>query len=214
MSRGNAGSSQNKIQIRSYVYIDRMQPQYAALTGTAVRGDIPIAGMAELYLEVAPGNEIFRAVDIALKASEVKPGYQIVEREFGMMEVHSFSQEDVKEAGRTVLTHYGLDEKDRAKPEVTSLNLIDNITPYQAQMINRFRKGALFIPGESFFVMEVKPAGYVVLAVNEAEKAASIRLLDFQPVGMYGRLYITGSESQTRAARDAAVTAIEEAAKL
>ncbi len=60
--------------------------------------------MASLYVEMAPGNEVFRVVDIAVKATEAKPGAQIVEREFGMFEVHSLNQAAVKEAGQVVWT--------------------------------------------------------------------------------------------------------------
>ncbi len=92
-----------KFELRAYCYLDRMQPQYAAFVGTITQGDLPVEGMASLYIEVAPGNEVFRLVDIAVKATEAKPGAQIVEREFGMFEVHSLSQAAVREAGRVVL---------------------------------------------------------------------------------------------------------------
>src|SRR5512135_1076662 len=110
-----------KFELRAYCYLDRMQPQYAAFVGTITQGDLPVQGMASLYIEVAPGNEVFRLVDIAVKATEAKPGAQIVEREFGMFEVHSLSQAAVIEAGRIVLDRLHLSPEDRKKAEVVSV---------------------------------------------------------------------------------------------
>ena len=93
-----------EFSLRVYSYLDRMQPQYAAFVGTVTQGDLPTAGMASLYVEMAPGNEVFRVVDIAVKATEAKPGAQIVEREFGMFEVHSLNQAAVIESGRMPLS--------------------------------------------------------------------------------------------------------------
>src|ERR1700741_4234664 len=93
----------DQFQLRCYSYLDRMQPQYAAFVGTITQGDLPTEGMASLYIEMAPGNEAFRMVDIAVKATEARPGAQLVEREFGMFEVHSHRQADETEAGKAVL---------------------------------------------------------------------------------------------------------------
>src|ERR671928_1584161 len=111
----------DQFQLRVYSYLDRMQPQYAAFVGTITQGDLPVEGMASLYIEMAPGNEAFRMVDIAVKATEAKPGAQLVEREFGMFEVHSRSQAEVLAAGGTVLERLGLAAEDRKKPEVVSV---------------------------------------------------------------------------------------------
>ena len=100
-----------EFSLRVYSYLDRMQPQYAAFVGTITQGDLPTEGMASLYVEVAPGNEVFRLVDIAVKSTEAKPGAQIVEREFGMFEVHSRSQSEVLEAGRIVLDRLELEAR-------------------------------------------------------------------------------------------------------
>src|SRR5512147_2740761 len=97
-----------EFSLRVYSYLDRMQPQYAAFVGTITQGDLPVQGMADLYIEVAPGNEVFRLVDIAIKATQARPGAQVVEREFGMFEVHSLSQAEVLEAGAVVLDRLGL----------------------------------------------------------------------------------------------------------
>ena len=195
--------------LRAYCYIDRMQPQYAAFNGTITQGDLPVEGMASLYVEMAPGNWVFRIVDVAVKATDAKPGSQIVEREFGMFELHSPSQADVQRAGEVVLAELGVDLTRRFKPEIASMQVITNVDPYQAQLLNRFTKGSMLVAGETMLVLEVQPAAYINLAANEAEKAAPVNLMHITSVGRFGRLWMAGSEADILAARDAAVTAIE-----
>jgi len=178
--------AEEKFSLRCYCYLDRMQPQYAAFVGTITQGDLPTEGMASLYIEMAPGNEAFRLVDIAVKATEAKPGAQIVEREFGMFEVHSHSQSAVKEAGQ----------------------IITNVDPYQAQLLNRFRRGSMLVPGETMLVLEVAPAAYINLACNEAEKTASIKIMHVSSVGRFGRMWLSGSESEIITAHEAATQAM------
>jgi ethanolamine utilization microcompartment shell protein EutL len=199
----------DKFQLRCYSYLDRMQPQYAAFVGTITQGDLPTEGMASLYIEMAPGNEAFRMVDIAVKATEAKPGAQLVEREFGMFEVHSRSQAEVLEAGRVVLERLGLTVEDRVKPTIASVQVITNVDPYQAQLLNRFRRGSMLVPGETMLVLECAPAAYINYAANEAEKGATIKILHISSVGRFGRMWLSGSESEITTARNAAVQAIE-----
>ncbi len=196
-------------QLRCYSYIDRMQPQFAAFVGTITQGDLPTEGMASLYIEMAPGNEAFRMVDIAVKATEARPGAQLVEREFGMFEVHSRSQSEVLEAGRVVLQRLGLQVTDRVKPEIASVQVITNVDPYQAQLLNRFRRGSMLVPGETMLVLEVAPAAYINFATNEAEKGANIKVLHVSSVGRFGRMWLSGSEAEILTARNAATAAIE-----
>jgi ethanolamine utilization microcompartment shell protein EutL len=197
-------------ELRSYVFVDRMQPQAAAHVASTCQGDVPIAGMSELFIEVAPGNEIFRCADIALKAADVRPALQIVEREFGLLEIHSRTQSEVLAAGQAVLEYLGLQETDRVKPKVTSSSFITNVNPYQAQLINKWRKGNLLIPGRSLYVLEIAPAAYVTLAANEAEKAADISIIEVRAVGRFGRLFISGTESDVQAAATAAIAVLDE----
>ncbi|MBN1230797.1 MAG: hypothetical protein JXA19_02900 [Anaerolineales bacterium] len=201
--------SNSNFQLRAYAYLDRMQPQFAAFVGTITQGDLPVAGMASLYVEMAPGNEVFRMVDIAVKATEAKPGAQVVEREFGMFEVHSLRQADVQESGQIVLERLGLMEEDRIKPKIFSSNLITRVDPYQAQLLNRWRKGSVLVPGSTLFVFEVAPAAYINLAANEAEKKASINLVHISSIGRFGRMWMSGTESEMVTARDAATQALE-----
>ena len=194
--------------LRAYCYLDRMQPQYAAFVGSVTQGDLPTEGMASLYVEMAPGNEVFRMVDIAVKNTEAKPGAQLVEREFGMFEVHSHRQSDVQEAGAVVLDRLGLKVEDRIRPSIASMQIITNVDSYQAQLLNRFRRGSMLVPGQTLLVLEVAPAAYINLACNEAEKKASINIVHVSSVGRFGRMWLSGSESEIIAANEAATQAI------
>lgn len=199
----------DQFQLRCYCLLDRMQAQYAAFIGTVTQGDLPTEGMASLYVEMAPGNEVFRVVDIAVKATEAKPGAQIVEREFGMFEVHSHNQAAVIEAGEVVLNRLGLKIEDRLKPQIVSSQVITRVDPYQAQLLNRFRRGSMLVPGETMLVLECAPAAYINYACNEAEKKASIKIIHVSSVGRFGRMWLSGSEAEIISARDAATRALE-----
>jgi ethanolamine utilization microcompartment shell protein EutL len=196
-------------QLRTFAFIDSMQPQAAAHTAATCQGDVPVAGMSQLFIEVAPGNEIFRCADVALKAADVRPALQIVEREYGLLEVHSRTQAEVIASGQAVLDYLGLRESDRLRPKVASAQFVTNVNPYQAQLINRWRKGNLLLPRSSLFVLEASPAAYVTLAANESEKAANISLIEVRAVGRFGRLFVSGTESEVRAASEAAIAALE-----
>ena len=199
----------DQFSLRVYSYLDRMQPQYAAFVGTITQGDLPVQGMADLYIEVAPGNEVFRLVDIAVKATQAKPGAQVVEREFGMFEVHSLSQAEVLEAGAVVLDRLGLKITDRKRPEIASIQVITHVDPYQVQLLNRFRRGAMLVAGETLFILECQPAAYINLAANEAEKYSTIKIIHISSVGRFGRMWLSGTEAEILAARKAAVQALE-----
>ncbi len=198
-----------EFQLRAYCYLDRMQPQYASFVGTVTQGDLPIEGMASLYVEMAPGNWVFRVVDVAVKATDVRPGAQIVEREFGMFEIHSLSQADVIRAGEVVLERLELSVTERKRPEIASMQVITNVNPYQAQLLNRFTRGMMLVPGQTMLVLECAPAAYINLAANDAEKAAPVNLMHVSSVGRFGRLWMAGTEADILAARDAAVAALE-----
>jgi hypothetical protein len=83
------------VSLRTYAFVDRLQPQCAAHIAATCQGDVPLAGNAELFIEMAPGNEVFHVADVALKAADVKPALQIIEREFGLLELHANSQAEV-----------------------------------------------------------------------------------------------------------------------
>lgn len=196
------------VDLRSYVFLDSLQPQYAAFLGTVAQGFLPIAGMASLYVEISPGIEINRITDIALKSTHVTPGMQIVERLYGLLEIHSESQADVRQAGRAILTALELDEKDRRKPRVLSSQVIRRVDDHQTQLINRMRHGNMIEPGQTLYVMELEPAAYAALAANEAEKAASINILEVRAYGSFGRVYLGGEERDIDVGYRAAESAI------
>ena len=194
-------------RLKGYVYIDKMQPRYSALLSKTVKGDMPINGMAQLYIELYPAVEVYRALDIALKASNARPAFLIAERSFGSLEIHSFSRTDIEEAGAAIQRAYGAVEH-QMKPKIVSAQIITNVDPYEAQLITNFANTGLMIANASLFVLEVVPACFAALACNEAEKGADVAIVGLQWSGQTGRLYVSGSESQVRAARDAAVDKI------
>ena len=199
----------SRIDLRAYVFLDSLQPQYAAFLGTVAQGFLPLAGDASLYVEISPGIEINRLTDVALKATHVRPGMQIVERHFGMLEIHSESQADTRAAGAAILADLGLAKSDRRKPKILSSQVIRRIDGHQSQLINRTRHGQMLIPGQTLYVLEVEPAAYAALAANEAEKAAEINILEVRSFGANGRVYLGGEERDIEVGWKAAVAAIE-----
>jgi hypothetical protein len=144
-----------------------------------------------------------------LKGTDAKPGLQMVEREFGLIELHSPSVDQVRDAGNRILEAAGLSIEQRLRARVVSAQTITLVHPYQAQQINKMRKGSLLLPGQTLVVIEVEPAAYVVQAANEAEKASNVNLVHFNPFGRFGRLWMAGTESDAAAAREAAIAAFE-----
>lgn len=195
--------------LRTYTFIDALQPQLASFMGKTAKGFLPVPGQASLFVEIAPGIAINRVTDVALKATKVAPALQVVERAYGLLEVHDFDQGEVRQAGSAILGHLGLSEADRYKPRVLTNQIIRAIEPYQAQIINRNSQGMMILPGQSLFILETEPAGYVAFAANEAEKAARIFLVSVTPYGAFGRLYLSGPEAEVDAAAAAATAALE-----
>ncbi|HPN29729.1 MAG TPA: hypothetical protein PKY81_02110 [bacterium] len=187
----------------SYIYIDKMQPQFAALTAAQADGDIPTSGMAAMWIEIQPGIEINKVLDIAVKTASVRPAVLLEEREYGIVEFHSFSQDDVLTSGNKILETYNLTSQNAKKPEVLTSQIITNISDYHAQIINRKAEGSLLIPGQSLYILEVQPACWSTIAANEAEKAIDINLIHYRYRGRYGRLHLSGTESQVLAAKNA-----------
>ena len=197
------------IEIRTLAFLDSLQPQYAAFLGTVAQGFLPLAGDASLYVEVSPGIEINRLTDVALKATNVKPGMQIIERFYGLLEIHSPDQAETRAAGAAILDAVGLTESDRLKPKVLSSQIIRRIDDHHAQLINRMRHGQMIVPGQTLYVLECEPAAYAALAANEAEKAADINVLEVRAAGAMGRVYLGGEEQDIDVGWRAAVAALE-----
>jgi ethanolamine utilization microcompartment shell protein EutL len=197
------------IDIRSYAFLDSLQPQYTAFLGTIAQGFLPLAGDASLWVEISPGIEINRLTDVALKSTEVKPGLQIVERYYGLLEIHSPSQAAVRAAGEAILDDIGLTELDRRKPRILSSQIIRRVDDHQVQLINRMRHGHMLLGGQTLYVLECEPAAYASLAANEAEKAANINILEARSFGSMGRVYLGGEERDIDVGWRAAVGALE-----
>lgn len=197
------------IQLRTFTFLDSLQPQLASFIGKTARGFLPLPEMASLFVEIAPGIAINRVTDVALKATTVVPAVQVVERAYGLLEVHEHDKGEVLSAGNRILDFLGVQESDRLKPKVATNQIIRAIEPYQAQIINRNSRGMMILPGQSLFILETEPAGYVAFAANEAEKAARVFLVQVQPFGAFGRLWMSGPEAEIDAAATAATAAIE-----
>lgn len=197
------------ITLRTYTFLDALQPQLATFIGKTARGFLPVPGQASLWVEIAPGIAINRVTDAALKATKVQPAVQVVERAYGLLEVHDHDKGEVLSAGQTILDRLELSEEGRLKPQVMTNQIIRSVEAYQTQIINRNSQGMMVLPGDSLFIFETQPAGYVVLAANEAEKAAHIHLVNVRPYGAFGRLYLAGPEAEIDAAAEAATAAIQ-----
>lgn len=200
------------VELRSYVYLDNLQPQHAAYMGTVAQGFLPLPGDTSLWIEISPGIEINRITDVALKSASVRPGVQMVERLYGLLEVHSSSQGETRTAGAAILAALGVKRDEGLKPRVVSSQIIRNVDAYQTQLINRTRRGQMLLAGQTLYVLEVEPAAFAALAANEAEKAAAINILAVNAVGSFGRLYLGGQEQDILAGADGALAAIENVA--
>src|SRR4029078_5611904 len=137
------------------------------------------------------------------------PGILVLERRFGYLECHSRAPESVRSATDAVLAALGATAADAKRPEVLASTLVSRIDHQHDFLINRNKLGSMALPGESMFVLEMQPASYAILAVNEAEKAADIKVVDYRMIVATGRVYLTGEESSVRAASEAATSALE-----
>ncbi|NQU65429.1 MAG: BMC domain-containing protein [SAR324 cluster bacterium] len=192
------------IELRSFALLDKLQKQFVGFIGSTARGYYPVAGQAAIFFEIAPGIEIHSITNAVLKRANVMPGALVVERNYGMLEVHSDSVADVKIAGEVVLEYLGLQEHDRLQPKVIASETIERTNPYMSQLVNRFRNSAMMIEDDTLYILECLPAGYAGYAANEAEKAADIKLIHATVFGASGKVYLAGSTSEIQAAKEAA----------
>jgi ethanolamine utilization microcompartment shell protein EutS len=188
------------IELRTYSFIDSLQPQMASFIATVARGFLPLERQAALFVEIEPALAVNSLLDVALKRTAVIPGMQVIERAYGMIEVHHADQGQVHEAGRAILEYLGMKESDRLTPRIVSHQMITGMENHQTHLINRMRHGQFLLENETLYILEVHPAGYAAIAANEAEKAASVNLLEVETFGAFGRLYLGGSEENIREA--------------
>jgi len=194
--------SSERIELRTYVFLDSLQYQMASFMATTSKGYYPVALQACMIVEISPGIEINRFTDVALKATRVTPGIQVVERLFGLLEVHADSQADARQAGAAILRELGKSEADRMKPKVLTSQLIKNISDHHAQLVNKVRYGNMVLRGDTLYVLEMQPAGYAFYAANEAEKASHVNIINVQGFGSFGRVYIAGPESEVLVSKE------------
>lgn len=197
-----------KIDLRAFAFIDQLQRQMAAFIGSSAMGYYPLAGQAALFVEIAPGMEINSITDAVMKKANVKPGALVVERNFGMLEVHADSPADVKVAGEVILDYIGCKETDRLKPKILAVQVVERLDPYMSQIVNRFRAASMSLSDETQYILEVVPAGYAGLAANEAEKVADVTLNHVSIFGASGRVYLAGSTSDIQSVRKAVESAL------
>lgn len=195
--------------LRSYIFLDQLQPQTMCYLGTWIKGSLLRTHMAAQIIEIAPGLDIEALTDVALKAANVQGGILVVERQFGYLEIHSRDIAAVKAAAEAVLDAMDMTPERAMKPKILASEIITRIDPGHAFLINRNKMGSMILSGETLFVLETEPAAYAILASNAAEKAANIKIVDYRMIGATGRLYLSGSEAETRAAATAAEQALE-----
>lgn len=195
--------------LRSHIFIDQLQPQTMCYLGSWIKGSLPRTNMAAQIIEVAPGLDVEALTDVALKAAEVQGGILVVERQFGYLEFHSRDIAAVKAAAEAVLEAMEMAPDKAIRPKVLASEIITRIDAGHAFLINRNKMGSMILAGETMFVLETEPAAYAILAANAAEKAANIKIVDYRMIGATGRLYLSGTESEVRAAATAAVEALE-----
>ena len=197
------------MELRTFTYLDVLQPQLASFLQTVAAGFLPLERQASLFVEIAPGIAINQVTDAALKKTGVEPGMQIVERAYGLLEVHSNDQGDVRAAGAAILESLGVDEGARLKPRILSEQTITGIDGHHAALINRMRHGDMITQGQTLYTLEVHPAAYAAIAANEAEKAAKIHLLEVITFGAVGRLWLGGWEAEIAEAQKAIRAVLE-----
>jgi microcompartment protein CcmL/EutN len=195
--------------LRSFIFIDQLQPQTMCCLGTWIRGSLPRTNMAAQIIEVAPGLDIEALTDVALKTAEVQGGILVVERQFGYLEIHSRDIAAVKASAEAVLDAMEMTSDKAMRPKILASEIVTRIDPGHAFLINRNKGGSMILAGETLFVLETEPAAYAILSANAAEKAANIKIVDYRMIGATGRLYLSGSESEVRAAATAAEQALE-----
>lgn len=195
------------IELRGAVYIDQMQPQFAATCAANSDGYFPVGGEAAFWLEVRPGIVINSLMDVALKGCDVTPGALITERHYGTLEVHGPDQGQVRQAASMILQKIGREADDQLAPLILTDETIRQIDDHQAMLINRTRAGMLVLGGDTLYTLEVSPAVHVTLAANEAEKASPVRLVGLGAEGAVGRLRLAGTDAEI----DQAVAAVRRA---
>jgi len=200
--------------LRACIFIDQLQPQTLAYLATWMRGRLPRARMAAQVIEVAPGLDVEALADVVSKSAEVAVGLLVVERQFGTLQFHARATAQVHAGAQAALAALGKTAADAAPPKILASTLVTRLDEQHAFLINRNRQGSLVLGGESIWLLECQSAAWAILACNEAEKAADIKLVDMRMIGACGRLYLAGTEADVRNARHAAEAVLKQAGAL
>ncbi len=212
VTRASAGTT-SPVELRVYLSIPDLAPQFAAYLGTPTRarGYPAKEGDTALIVEVAPALAIERVLDLALKAvPEVEPGIHYVERQFGVLEVHHRDAATVGRAGDALLAGIGAEAHHTLKPRLTYMESIEQVTDQHAVILNRVREASMIMPGQSLLVAEVVPALYAAAAANAAERLApTLTLISVSMIGAAGRVYMAGELSDIERACDEIVRVVE-----
>lgn len=197
-------------ELRTLTFIDSLQPQLAQYIAKDNRVYDPAEFDSALLIEIAPAMEIHTMIDIALKSTRARLGSVVTERVFGLMMVHHQDQGEIMEAGNAVLRETNLDENQRAEVKILTKKTIRSIEQDHAIMFTGLAKGNMVLAGDSVFILEATPAAYLMIACNEALKAANVKLIDIKPFGATGRLIMSGTEAEIDSAADAAIRILDQ----
>ncbi|HLL22743.1 MAG TPA: BMC domain-containing protein [Kofleriaceae bacterium] len=197
------------MELRALTVLDSLQPQLTGFLQTVCSGFMPLEEESAVFIEIAPGIAINQLTDAALKATTCRPGMQIVERAYGMLELHNMDKGQVEAAVDAIVNSMGVKREDRIKPRIVSSQIITGIDGHQSQLINRMRHGDMIMAGQTLYILEVFPAAYAALAANEAEKAANVHLMEVVTFGAFGRMWLGGSEAEVKVAVEAAEGALK-----
>src|SRR3954462_3093262 len=125
------------MELRALAVLDSLQPQLTGFLQTVCSGFMPLEEEAALFIEIAPGIAINQLTDAALKATTCRPGMQIVERAYGMLELHGGDKGGVEAAVDAIVGQMGAGRGDPIKPKIISSQIITGIQGEQSQLINR-----------------------------------------------------------------------------
>ena len=195
-------------ELRTYTFIDSLQPQLAQYIAKDNRVYDPSEYDAALMLEIAPAMEIHTMIDLVLKRTKVRLGSVVTERIYGLMQIHHPDQGEVRQAGEVVLEAAGLTEGDRSEVQLVTNKTIRSVEQDHAISFTGMGRGNMIVAGESVLIMETSPAAYLAIVCNEALKTANIRLNMVRPFGATGRLIMSGPEAEIDYAAEAAVKTI------
>jgi len=184
-------------ELRVYLTLTDLQRQFASWMSSPVgaRGYVPLQGTNSLLIEIAPGLSIQRVIDLALKAEpSLEPGILAVERQFGILELHSHDRAALERGGQAILDWLGAKPEDQLRPQLLYSDILENVTDQHAVLINRTRQASMLLPGQNMLLMEVAPALFGAYMANEAEKVApDVTLVECSMIGASGRMYLSGS---------------------